>query len=102
LPEGKTCGDCVHINRCASIFGHIPEDQICDWHPIRFQEARHIGRKITIERTGLGVSKNFTLVNPPFPNPGDLIRHAGAHWTVVTVEETEILITIPTPRSVPE
>jgi hypothetical protein len=37
LPEGKTCGDCVHIDRCQAMFGHIPEDQTCDWYPARFQ-----------------------------------------------------------------
>lgn len=38
LPEGKTCGDCVHCNRCTAIFGHIPEDQVCDWYPSRYRE----------------------------------------------------------------
>jgi hypothetical protein len=36
LPEGKTCADCIHCRRCCLIFGHIPEDQVCDWHPSRF------------------------------------------------------------------
>lgn len=39
LPEGKTCGDCVHARRCTMMFGHIPEDEVCDWAPSRFQEA---------------------------------------------------------------
>ncbi len=38
LPEGKTCGDCLHIRRCQSIFGHIPEDEVCDWFPSRYAE----------------------------------------------------------------
>lgn len=38
LPEGKTCGDCHHIARCQAIFGHIPEDQTCDFFPIRYLE----------------------------------------------------------------
>ncbi|MCE7510281.1 hypothetical protein [Alloalcanivorax xenomutans] len=37
LPAGKTCADCVHCQRCCSIFGHIPEDETCDWSPSRFQ-----------------------------------------------------------------
>lgn len=44
LPEGKTCGDCLHIARCQGIYGRIPEDQVCDWAPSRFQtrpEANH-------------------------------------------------------------
>jgi hypothetical protein len=37
LPEGKTCADCVHCRRCCAIFGHIPADEVCDFHPSRFQ-----------------------------------------------------------------
>lgn len=36
LPEGKTCGDCVHFQRCNAMFGHIASDEICDWSPSRF------------------------------------------------------------------
>lgn len=36
LPDGKTCSDCVHCHRCCSIYGHIPEDEVCDWAPSRF------------------------------------------------------------------
>lgn len=38
LPEGKTCGDCVHCRRCTLMFGHIPADEVCDWSPSRFRE----------------------------------------------------------------
>jgi hypothetical protein len=38
LPEGKTCGDCVHAHRCCAIFGHKPEDTTCDWFPRRFRD----------------------------------------------------------------
>ena len=34
LPEGKTCGDCVHCKRCTAMFGHIPADESCDWSPL--------------------------------------------------------------------
>lgn len=37
LPKGLTCGDCVHIARCQSIFGHVPEDTYCDWFPRKFR-----------------------------------------------------------------
>jgi hypothetical protein len=36
LPEGKTCADCGHCRRCCLIFGHIPQDEVCDWAPSRF------------------------------------------------------------------
>ena len=36
LPDGKTCGDCVHIHRCKAIFGHTETDTECDWFPRRF------------------------------------------------------------------
>lgn len=39
LPPGQTCGDCVHIRRCAAIFGHQANDEVCDWAPSRFVEA---------------------------------------------------------------
>jgi hypothetical protein len=37
LPAGKTCADCVHCRRCCAMFGHIPQDQVCDWYPSKFQ-----------------------------------------------------------------
>jgi hypothetical protein len=36
LPDGKTCGDCHHFQRCNAIFGHIAVDEVCDWSPSRF------------------------------------------------------------------
>lgn len=36
LPADKTCADCVHCRRCCAMFGHIPQDQVCDWYPSRF------------------------------------------------------------------
>lgn len=38
LPDGKTCGDCRHVERCVSMFGHVPSDAYCDWFPRRFAE----------------------------------------------------------------
>lgn len=39
LPQGTTCGDCVHIRRCSMIFGHTETDAYCDWSPSRFHAA---------------------------------------------------------------
>lgn len=36
LPAGVTCGDCHHIHRCKTIFGHTESDTYCDWSPSRF------------------------------------------------------------------
>lgn len=36
LPAGKTCAGCYHCRRCCLIFGHIPDDEVCDWAPSRF------------------------------------------------------------------
>lgn len=36
LPAGRTCADCVHCRRCTMMFGHISEDEVCDWSPSRF------------------------------------------------------------------
>jgi hypothetical protein len=38
LPDGKTCQDCIHCKRCCLIFGHIPEDEVCDFYPSLFRE----------------------------------------------------------------
>lgn len=38
LPPGKTCADCAHCERCCAIFGHIPQDEACDFWPSRFRE----------------------------------------------------------------
>lgn len=40
LPEGKTCGDCLHMKRCFAMFGHIPADEVCDWYPSRYRDAK--------------------------------------------------------------
>ena len=42
LPEGKTCGDCNHIRRCQGMFGHIPEDEVCDWIPVKFSQRKPV------------------------------------------------------------
>lgn len=39
LPEGKTCENCAHVRRCCTMFGHIPENEVCDWYPSRFRPA---------------------------------------------------------------
>ena len=43
LPEGKTCGDCVHIRRCNAIFGHMATDEHCDWFPSKFRASETKG-----------------------------------------------------------
>lgn len=40
LPEGKTCGDCAYCRRCCAMFGHIPEDEVCDFYPSRYKERK--------------------------------------------------------------
>lgn len=39
LPEGMTCGACVHENRCVAIFGAKPENTTCGFFPRRFRKA---------------------------------------------------------------
>lgn len=43
LPAGKTCGDCRHITRCKTMFGHVETDIYCDWSPSRFREPINPG-----------------------------------------------------------
>lgn len=35
LPDGKTCADCVHVERCVSMFGQKSTDTACQWIPSR-------------------------------------------------------------------
>jgi hypothetical protein len=37
LPDGKTCADCAHINRCKGIGYSWPERNECDFSPSRYQ-----------------------------------------------------------------
>ena len=39
LPAATTCGDCVHIQRCKGMFGHVETDTYCDWSPSRLHVA---------------------------------------------------------------
>lgn len=41
LPEGKSCADCAHFERCAAFIGSkwINDQQHrCDWAPSRFRQ----------------------------------------------------------------
>jgi len=40
LPDGKTCGDCVWLERCADLVGADAGDERCDFIPIRFFQRR--------------------------------------------------------------
>lgn len=39
LPDGKTCADCLHAERCIEMFGATPDKTKCGWEPIRFKET---------------------------------------------------------------
>ena len=47
LPEGKTCGDCVHFRHCSGLFGHKVSDTYCDWFPRRFYAKFAVGETVT-------------------------------------------------------
>lgn len=36
LPDGITCKQCVHCNKCCTIFGQKETDTKCQFHPSRF------------------------------------------------------------------
>lgn len=39
LPDGRTCGDCIHVRRCV-LFGFTKsENTNCDFSPSRYQQA---------------------------------------------------------------
>jgi len=39
LPAGETCSTCIHFQRCNDMLSAHPQDEICDWIPIRFVKA---------------------------------------------------------------
>lgn len=93
LPAGMTCADCVHCSRCTAMFGHIPEDETCDWSPSRFR--RDAGRAEYLSW--------FPVVPRGVPAPAAWSHNAaieaahnagfaGEHWTMGP-EELALLLT---------
>lgn len=39
LPDGETCGTCVHASRCTKLFGSDPSDTSCTFFPRRFRKV---------------------------------------------------------------
>lgn len=37
LPEGKTCADCMHLEKCVTMFHGNPGSKMCGFEPIRFR-----------------------------------------------------------------
>jgi hypothetical protein len=37
LPEGETCGMCVHFARCAALYGADKDHNTCDFFPRLFR-----------------------------------------------------------------
>ncbi|MFA5036983.1 MAG: hypothetical protein WC479_07390 [Candidatus Izemoplasmatales bacterium] len=49
LPEGKNCGDCFFFLRCSKIYGHIAQDEVCDWLPSQFQICSPLPPQVKIK-----------------------------------------------------
>lgn len=47
LPSGKTCGDCIHLQRCQAMWRCRPENKTCDFFPRRFVDATLLQRDET-------------------------------------------------------
>ncbi len=43
LPDGKTCGDCVHVEKCVAMCGARRENTSCGFEPVRFVLNRQEG-----------------------------------------------------------
>jgi hypothetical protein len=43
LPTGKTCQDCLHLQRCVSMFAGNPASRTCEFWPSRFTESNQPG-----------------------------------------------------------
>lgn len=44
LPEGKTCGECVHVDHCIAFYAHTQADTYCDFFPRRFMASFAIAK----------------------------------------------------------
>lgn len=42
LPEGFTCGDCHHAERCRVLFGGNDQNRSCQFHPRRFHHRQPV------------------------------------------------------------
>lgn len=65
LPAGKTCGDCIHHERCCVMYGHVPDDNYCDFFPRRFKETpsadlRGVGQVSVPPRGDLANTRTLT------------------------------------------
>lgn len=42
LPEGESCGTCVHRNRCVAMFGSTDSQSYCGFFPRRFRKRLEV------------------------------------------------------------
>ncbi len=40
LPIGKRCGDCYSFMKCNRLIGIHVDNEVCDFHPNRYQDAK--------------------------------------------------------------
>jgi hypothetical protein len=45
LPRGKTCANCAHVQVCCLILNQLPEDQTCQFEPVRFYPIAAMERR---------------------------------------------------------
>lgn len=51
LPEGKACGDCVHVRRCRAFgFTSSESNTNCDFLPNRFVTAAEVEKRTQVSR----------------------------------------------------
>lgn len=51
LPDGESCATCVFTVQCCTMFGHKPEDTVCDFFPRRFQKRPAAAQPTAEEKT---------------------------------------------------
>ena len=45
LPDGKTCNDCIHVERCVTMFGAKRDNTSCGFEPIRIKLNKDLARR---------------------------------------------------------
>lgn len=48
LPDGMTCSDCTHINRCMKMFSTKPENRYCGFEPVKFKKKQKLTNMETL------------------------------------------------------
>jgi hypothetical protein len=85
LPPSVTCGDCVHISRCAALFGASLADTQCDFFPRRFlmDSNQEVGHRSLASLQTRDAESSFAEATHNYPPESDNVEDAYANLCAV-------------------